>query len=90
MINFGTLLQLIRSNVDQRIINDSNLDREDKLCQINHCDKTALHTFIAGGAGVLKNYMHLKKPDSLEDVMTYVQEFSNFCSLYSNFGEQRN
>lgn len=52
-----------------------------------HCDKIALHSFIAGCIGVIKNNMHLKKPDSLEDAIAYVQEFDNFGSLYCNIGK---
>jgi RNase H-like domain found in reverse transcriptase/Reverse transcriptase (RNA-dependent DNA polymerase)/Integrase zinc binding domain len=90
MISFGTRLQLLRSNVVQRINNDIDLSQQDKLCQINHCDKTALNTYIAGCSGVLKNNMHLKKPESLEDAIAYVGEFENFGRLYDHSNDRRN
>ncbi|XP_030762018.1 uncharacterized protein LOC115886854 [Sitophilus oryzae] len=84
LINFGTRLQLLRSNVAQRISNDLNLTQEQKLCHIKYYEKTALNTFIAGCTGTLKNNMHLKQLNSLEDAMAYVVEFENFEKFQSN------
>lgn len=82
LLNFGSRLQLLRSNVIQRVSNDTNLNREQKLCHISYFDKTALNTFIAGCTGTLKNNMHIKTPKSLEDAIAYVTEFENFERLY--------
>ncbi|XP_030767151.1 putative uncharacterized protein DDB_G0279653 [Sitophilus oryzae] len=82
IIAFGNRLQLLRSNVVQRISNDTTLTRQKKLCHISYIDKTALNTFIAGCSGTLKNNIHIKKPTSLEDAMAYVIEFENFERLY--------
>lgn len=89
LIDFGSRLQLLRSSVIQRISNDVKLSKDDKICQINHYDKTALNTFIAGCSGTLKNNMHLRKPSSLEDAMAYVNEFENFERLYGTVNEPR-
>lgn len=90
LINFGTRLQLLRSNVAQRISNDLNLTQEQKLCHIKYYEKTALNTFIAGCTGTLKNNMHLKRLNSLEDAMAYVVEFENFEKLYGNLNNSQN
>lgn len=89
LIDFGSRLQLIRSNVFQRVSNDTTLGQDEKLCQITHYDKTALNTFIAGCSGTLKNNMHLRKPESLEDAIAYVNEFENFERLYGQISEPK-
>ncbi|XP_056631428.1 GATA zinc finger domain-containing protein 14-like [Diorhabda sublineata] len=90
LIDFGSRLQLIRSSVIQRISNDPNITAEERNCQINQYDKTALNTFIAGCDGTLKNNMHLRKPHSLEDAMAYVAEFENFERLYGSLNDKNN
>ncbi|KAL1488305.1 hypothetical protein ABEB36_015254 [Hypothenemus hampei] len=74
LVNFGARLQLLRSNVAQRVSGDNSLSAEQKLCHISFHDKTALNTFIAGCTGTLKNNLHLKQPKSLEDAMGYVMD----------------
>ena len=86
LLDFGSRLQLLRSNVVQRISNDTSLSQTEKLCHISHYDKTALTTFIAGCTGTLKMSMHLKSPQTLEDAMAYANEFENFERLYGNLG----
>ncbi|XP_030747092.1 uncharacterized protein LOC115875718 [Sitophilus oryzae] len=78
LLNFGSRLQLLRSNVVQRISNDTTITNEQKLCHITYLDKTALNTFIAGCSDLLRNNMHLRKPKTLEDALAYVNEFENF------------
>lgn len=90
LINFGNRLQLLVSNVIQRISNDISLNDLQKNCQIDHYNKTALNTFIAGCTGNLRNNMYLKRPTSLEDAIAYVNEFDNFEKLYGNFYENNN
>lgn len=85
LINFGNRLQLLVSNVIQRISNDQTLNLLQKNCQIDHYNKTALNSFIAGCAGNLRNNMYLKKPTTLEDAIAYVNEYENFEKLYGNF-----
>lgn len=82
--SFGSRLQLIRSKVTHRIINDTRLNQNDKTCRINHYNKVARDTFISECTGTLKNNLHLKNPDTLEDAMTYVSEFENFEKYYGN------
>ncbi|CAG9829797.1 unnamed protein product [Diabrotica balteata] len=72
LYDFGTRIQLRKSNVTQRISTETNLQQTDKLCQITHCDKIAPNTFIAGYTGTLKNNIHLKKPSGLEDAIAYM------------------
>lgn len=86
--DFGSRIQLIRSNVISRISNDQELTVDEKQIQANHYSKVALNTFIAGCSGTLKNNMHLKKPASLEDAIAYVAEFENFESLYGNLQDR--
>ncbi|CAG9770027.1 unnamed protein product [Ceutorhynchus assimilis] len=64
--------RLLVSNVIQRISNDQNLNALQKACQIDHYNKSALNSFIAGCAGNLRNNMYPKKPSSLEDAIAYV------------------
>lgn len=90
LLQFGNRLQLLRSNVAQRISNDTNLNENEKLCHISYYEKTALNTFIAGCTGILKNNMHLKNLESLEDAMAYVVEFENFESLYGHLNHSQN
>ena len=90
LINFGNRLQLLVSSVIQRISNDISQTALQKNCQIDHYNKTALNTFIAGCTGNLRNNMHLKRPTSLEDAIAYVNEFDNFEKLYGNFYENNN
>lgn len=85
LLSFGNRLQLLRSQVAQRISNDITLSNDQKMCHIQLYEKTALNTFIAGCTGVLKNNMHIKRPDSIEDAMAYVVEFENFENLYGCF-----
>ncbi|XP_072397956.1 uncharacterized protein [Diabrotica undecimpunctata] len=66
LIEFGNRLQLLVSNIVQRISNDTNLDVNQKAVFIQFCENTALNTFIKGCTGTLKNNMHLKAPASLE------------------------
>lgn len=87
--DFGIRLQLLRSNVVQRVSNDTTLEQKEKLCHISHYDKTALNTFIAGCSGTLKNNMYLRKPASLEDAMAYVNEFENFERLHGNCSDNK-
>lgn len=89
LLAFGGRLQVLRSNVIQRISNDTSLDEPQKTCQINHYDKTALNTFIAGCDSTLRNNMYIKKPSSLEDAMNIVNEFENFEKLYNNNFENK-
>lgn len=86
--DFGSRLQLLRSSIISRISNDQTLNVNEKQMQANHYCKIALNTFIAGCSGVLKNNMHLKKPDSLEDAMAYVAEFENFERMYGNLNDR--
>ena len=84
ILNFGNRIQILRSSVVQRVSNNASLKTDEKLFQINHYNKTALSTFIAGCTGVLKNNMYLKNPATLEDAMAYVNEFENFERLYGH------
>lgn len=88
LLSFGSRLQLLKSNVIQRISNDTCLAPLEKTCQISHYDKTALNTFIAGCSGTLRNNLYIKKPTSLEDAMACVNEFENFEMLYGSSNEQ--
>ncbi|XP_057658531.1 uncharacterized protein LOC130895322 [Diorhabda carinulata] len=87
LMNFGSRIQLLRSSIAQKISNNPNITNAEKVCQINHYDKTALSTFIAGCSGTLRNNLHLKNPASLEDAMAYLNEFENFEKLYGNLND---
>ena len=89
LLEFGKRLQVLRSNVIQRVSNDPILSADEKACHINHYEKTALNTFIAGCTGNLRNNMYLKKPTSLEDAMSYVTEYENFEKLFKTPGENK-
>lgn len=84
LTSFGNRIQLTKSSVIQRVSNDTSLSTEQKICQISHYDKTALNTFIAGCSGQLRNNMYIKKPESLEDAIAFVDEFENFERLYGS------
>lgn len=84
LLNFGNRLQILRSNVFQRISNDPTISDNDRKCQFNHYDKTALNTFIAGCSGTMRHNMYIKKPNSLEDAMASVTEFENFEKMFRN------
>lgn len=88
LVDYGTRLQLLRSQVAQRISNDTNMTLAEKTCQVSHYDKTALSTFIAGCTGTLRNNLHLKGPASLEDALAYVNQFENFEKLYGNLEDK--
>ena len=88
LINFGNRLQLLLSNVIQRVSNDISLSDIQKNCQIEHYNKTALNTFIAGCSGNLRNNMYLKKPNSLEDAIAYFMLMStrilkNYMAIFT-------
>ncbi|XP_056633553.1 uncharacterized protein LOC130443106 [Diorhabda sublineata] len=87
LMNFGSRIQLLRSSIAQKISNNPNITNAEKVFQINHYDKTALSTFIAGCSGTLRNNLHLKNPASLEDAMAYLNEFENFEKLYGNLND---
>jgi hypothetical protein len=89
LLEFGKRIQVLRSNVLQRVSNDPVLSANDKACHFNHYEKTALNTFIAGCSGNLRNNMYLKKPTCLEDAMSYVTEYENFEKLFKTPGENK-
>ena len=89
LLEFGRRLQVLRSNVLQRVRNDPILSANDKACHFNHYEKTALNTFIAGCIGNLRNNIYLKKPTSLEDAMSYVTEYENFEKLFKTPSENK-
>ncbi|CAH0560391.1 unnamed protein product [Brassicogethes aeneus] len=77
LLDFGKRLQVLRSNLAQKI-SLQNIDAASKKIYIENYDKLTLRTYIRGLSPQIQCIIRLKNPTSLEEALTYITEEENF------------